>query len=138
MIDMVAAVRCLVEASKELEVANREMVSQWEPDEVPPTIRMGEFADRYVALFDLISESERKRILALLENLLVEGDDMVKTAVATGFFEALLAHCDEGHFDFSKIKTMIGPESRAYCRAWNRFTGVEMDVGDDENSKEEL
>lgn len=27
---------------------------------------------------------------------------------------------------------MIGRESRAYCRAWIRFTGVEMDIGDDE------
>jgi hypothetical protein len=120
------------------EAPERETASDWEPQEVPPLFLFAEFARRFAASFDLMSERERKRVLQLLEYFLKEGDYTLKEAVRTGFFEALLAESDRGHFDFSQIKNVIGPESRAYCRAWNRFTGVEMDVGDDENSKEEL
>ncbi len=132
--DILTAVGCLVQASKEMDIANREMISEWVPDEVPPTLLMAEFARRFTASFDNISESERKIILKLLEYFIKEGDYTVRESVTTGFLEALLAESDSGRFDFSRIKTMVGKESRAYCRAWNRFTGVEMDIGDEDDN----
>lgn len=104
MVDMNTAVRTLVQASRELEPANREMVSHWGPDKVPRTLLMAEFAQRFASSLDLISESERKRILELCEYLLAEGDHTVKRSVVTGFFEALLAHSDLGHFNFHGSK----------------------------------
>ena len=132
---MLTAVCSLIQASKELDIAQHEVVAEWEPDEVPHTLIMAEFARRFTASFDNISESERKIILELLEYFIKEGDYTVKESVTTSFLEALLAESDLGRFDFSRIETMIGKESRAYCRAWNRFTGVEMDLGDDEDDK---
>ena len=42
----------------------------------------------------------------------------------TGFFEALLNTWDKG-FDLRSVWADMGPKSRAYCHAWNEFTGIE-------------
>jgi hypothetical protein len=131
MLNIVTAVSSLIQASTELKAADSEMISWWEPDQVAPTVRMAGFGARFAASFDLISESERERILELIEQFLEEGDDTVKDSVATGFLEALLAESSAGRFDFSQIETTLGPKSRAYCRAWNRFTGAAEERGVD-------
>ena len=61
-------------------------------------------------------------VFRLAEQGLVEGTETVKDAVATQFLETLQ------HGSDSEVASvwlpMLGEESRAYCRAWDEFTGV--------------
>ncbi|MFE2407648.1 hypothetical protein ACFXDE_04805 [Kitasatospora sp. NPDC059408] len=54
----------------------------------------------------------------------MNGDEADRIAVATGFFESLLNAWDDG-FGLASVRPAVGPESRAYCRAWNDFGGIE-------------
>lgn len=63
-------------------------------------------------------------VFDVAERLMVEGDNEVKDAVATCFLENLLNVASAGRIDASKFVDLLGPESRAYCRAWDEFTGV--------------
>ena len=63
-------------------------------------------------------------ILQLIEDLMQNGTEDVKNAVATGFWEAILAEASAGRFDFRSIIRQAGSASLDYCRAWDGFTGV--------------
>jgi hypothetical protein len=64
-------------------------------------------------------------MMAFLEELLVEGDEEVQTAVTTCCLENLLNYCSAGRIQAESFTHLLGPKSRAYCKAWDEFTGVE-------------
>jgi hypothetical protein len=93
-------------------------------DDVPPLgIRLGALGREFARRSAELSPERRREALRVLEEIQVSGSEYDSTAVATGFFEALLAACDQGS-DLRTIWPDIGPESRGYCLAWNEFTGV--------------
>jgi hypothetical protein len=99
-------------------------LSYWDGEEPGLCIDVTEFSD-YVA--DLINQDRLEAlpgIFDLIEQLMVEGDDEVRTAVATCFLENLLNVSSAGKLEPAKFTHLLGPESRAYCRAWDEFTGV--------------
>ncbi|MFE7560139.1 hypothetical protein [Kitasatospora sp. NPDC057500] len=120
----------LVAVSDVLRDADRAEVERWrrpgeveDEDDVPPvTIRLGSAAHVYAEHAAGFTEEQTRRLFRLLEELLEKGGDD-GDAVATGFFEALLNAWDNG-FDLNAVWPEVGPEARAYCRAWNDFTGV--------------
>jgi hypothetical protein len=63
-------------------------------------------------------------IFNLVEQLLLEGDQELQDATATCFLENLLNASSSGKVDANKFADLLGTESRAYCRAWDRYTGV--------------
>lgn len=71
-------------------------------------------------------------IFDLVERFLQEGDQEVQDAVATCFLENLLNASSAGKVDISRFFSLLGIESRAYCRAWNRYTGVHTRETSDE------
>ncbi|WP_116209385.1 hypothetical protein [Streptomyces olivoreticuli] len=94
-------------------------------DDVPPlTVRLGTLGRVFGEQSAEFTPEQSRRVLRLLELIQAEGSDEDGTAVATGFFEALLNAWDKG-FDLRSIWADVGPKSRAHCRAWNDFTGVE-------------
>ena len=94
-------------------------------DDVPPlTVRLGSLGQEFAKHSADFSPAQRREVLRILEEVQVTGSESDGTAVATGFFEALLSAWDQG-FDLRPVWPDIGPESRAYCLAWNGFTGVE-------------
>lgn len=58
----------------------------------------------------------------LIERLLTEGSSEVREAAATCFLENLVNRSDS--LDPRLYVSMLGPESRKYCCAWDDFTGV--------------
>lgn len=64
------------------------------------------------------------KLFSIIEEILVTGDDAVKTAVATCFLESLQNLESNGRIDASKFVPLLGPESRRHCLAWDYFTGV--------------
>lgn len=98
-------------------------------DEVPGLCNDMTAFSRYVT--DLLNSSEQVENLAeifnLIEYLLINGDQVVGDAVATCFLENLINVSSTEKLDSRKFVSFLGPESRAYCQAWDDFTGVHTD-----------
>ena len=100
------------------------LAKEWVPESPPITALMYEFG-RVIAN---AARSERVEIvrdsMLLVEQLMKDGDQDLKDAVATGLLECLLAEASAGKLNFAVIVPYLGKHSRAYCRAWDSFTGV--------------
>lgn len=72
----------------------------------------------------LKKEKELKEIFLLIEYFLNEGDRDVQDAVATCFLENLINATSWKTLKPETFLCYLGPESRAYCKAWDEFTGV--------------
>jgi hypothetical protein len=103
---------------------DRSQVEGVEEDELPLTFRLAYLARAFAQHAHELTREQRRQVLRVVEQILRAGSEYDRTAVATGFFEALLSAADEG-FDLRLVWDDMGPESRAYCLAWNEFTGVE-------------
>jgi len=75
---------------------------------------------------DLVAQHELDTLPAvftLIEEWMVHGDEMVRTAVATCFLENLL----NLEVEPKCFVPLLGPVSREYCRAWDESTGVKTE-----------
>jgi hypothetical protein len=127
----------LLDVSDVLAAKDRAEVLSWhggteltdaDADDVPPlAVRLGGLATAFADQAAQHTSEQKRRVLGILEEIQTSGSDYDSTAVATGFFEALLNAWDSG-FDLQAIWEYVGPESRAYCLAWNKFTGAESPV----------
>lgn len=110
------------DCAEPLRKRTEEVYEFWGEDVPPNTVAAGEMGWETCEVIDLLTDSEMKKIADLVEQMCGEGDD-VATAVMTGFLEAFVARATEKE-SVVKFVRMLGPESRAYCEAWDRFTGV--------------
>lgn len=60
-------------------------------------------------------------VFTFIEQCLQDGDEAIKDAAATCFLENLQ---NQGSHSDQWVH-LLGPESRAFCRAWDEFTGVD-------------
>ena len=97
--------------------------------------QMMPFIDYVAGVIKSQDEKEIKRIFEYVEFLMLNGNDYVQAAIATGFLEGLLNY-DPHEIQFIKFRQYLGKETIDYCRAWDKFTGV-MTKGlhDDEKEK---
>ncbi len=96
----------------------------WGDEEAGVCNDMAEFS-HYV--MDLIKNDELVNlpvIFDLVEQLMIDGSNEIQDVVATCFLENLLNAASGGRLDANKFAHLLKPESRAYCRAWDEFTGV--------------
>jgi hypothetical protein len=65
-------------------------------------------------------------IFSAIESLLTAGnsDEDVKNPIFTCFLESLINLASNGHIAYETFVPLIGPNSREYCKAWDKFTGV--------------
>ncbi|WAL68285.1 hypothetical protein ORV05_11120 [Amycolatopsis cynarae] len=92
--------------------------------EFPLALRLAALARALAAHLSEVDVERRRRLFGILERVLVTGSEYDAAAVATGFFEALLNAWDRG-FPLRAVWPQLGPESRAYCLAWNELSGVD-------------
>ncbi|GGK62932.1 DUF7674 family protein [Streptomyces flaveus] len=132
--------RELLEVSDVLAAEDRARIAAWqggsgadsdEPpaeeaeDDVPPlTVRLGDLGTVTAERSAELTPEQTRQVFRILEEVMTSGSEYDGTAVATGFFEALLNAWDNG-FDLRAVWDDVGPESRAYCLAWNKFGDVE-------------
>ena len=64
-----------------------------------------------------------KKVFDFIEKLVVTGDEAVSTAATTGFLEDLVNMSSNGCFPSRSFTKYLGPESKAYCIAWDEFMG---------------
>ena len=96
----------------------------WGNDERGLCTDMSEFSQFTT---DLIIQNKVKtlpEIFDFIESLIVEGDKDVKNAAATCFLENLL-NVTPHEISASSFVHLLGHESRDYCKAWDKFTGVQ-------------
>ncbi|MCZ7456216.1 hypothetical protein [Streptomyces sp. WMMC940] len=93
-------------------------------DNVPPlTMRLASLGTAFARRSAELTPEQSGRVLRILEDVQTSGSEYDRTAVATGFLEALLNAWDKG-YDLRAVWHLAGPRTRAYCRAWNEFTGI--------------
>lgn len=93
-----------------------------DPGTNPPglCLFMMEFAG-YVGDSILADSGTWMPVFSLVERLMSEGNEEVKTATATCFLESLI---NRDAVPTSAYVPLLGPLSREHCRAWDSFTGV--------------
>ena len=134
MISSEAAVRLILERVPEFLSRWRRHQEYWQGASPGLCIDMAEFA-HYVAE-DLIPSGKTDRVdkaLELIEELITKGSSEVQTAATTCFLESLLHQASMGNIDARSFVSFLGPESRAFCKAYDQFTGVHTEgLWDDE------
>ncbi|WP_053846390.1 hypothetical protein [Streptomyces sp. NRRL B-24085] len=120
----------LTGVSEVLAEADRAEIRSWrgpaaqDGDEVPPlTVRLAALGRVFAERSADLTPEQTRALFRRLEEVQAADGERYGSAVATGFFEALLNAWDKG-FDLRSVWPALGPHSRAYCRAWNGFTGV--------------
>lgn len=121
----------LIEADAAFRAVFDRVKVQSAPD-APPTTVILAFYGRHVAERVGLG-ADMSPVMDVIEDLMMNGNREVKNAVATGFWEAILAEASAGRFDFKSIASHVGPASRAYCKAWDAFTGVRTEGLHNEN-----
>lgn len=72
---------------------------------------------------DHLNAIERpQRIFDLIEDAMLNGDDELKNAIATGFIEALVSRSDTSENGWSEISGYLGSRSLEYANAWMKFS----------------
>ena len=102
----------------------KEHLNYWGEEEAGLCNDMAEFSYHVV---DLIVSGDTENlavIFKLIERLMSDGDEDVKDCVATCFLENLMNRVSDDVFPAANFVHLLGPESRAYCKAWDEFTGV--------------
>ncbi len=111
-------------------------INEWGADEGlhMQMIAVGDFA---IEIIKSNNEEEIKNIFNLIELLLVNGDEFVQSAIATGLLEYLLSK-DPDEIKLSKFVKYWGENTFEYCKAWDRFTGVKTEGLWDDDYKWDL
>ncbi len=86
-------------------------------------IQMIPFIDYALDAIRSNDEAEMKKIFDFVEFLICKGDESVQSAMTTSFLEGLMAQ-DPKEIKFTTFVKYMGENSIAYCRAWDKFTGI--------------
>jgi hypothetical protein len=112
----------------EFEVTWTKHVEWWGEDEAGFYNDVGAFS-RYV--IDVITnnknDSQIPKIFSFAEYLMTEGEHEVQEAIATCFLENLINATSWNTIPASSFVRFLGEESKAYCKAWDEFTGVKTE-----------
>ncbi len=105
-----------------LKEALEEELRDWEPDPVPPTLAAALMARRLCSHLHLVDQESLMKVIEFVETTLGSDDELANAIMATGFLEALISTEDRGEANATRVLEALGPEARAYCRAWREFT----------------
>jgi hypothetical protein len=124
MISAEECMRLVLERFPAFEERWRAHLEYWEGETPGVCTDLSEFG-QYVS--DLIAAGETSdlpEVFALIEELMTEGSTRVHEAAATCFLENLQNYVSSGLIPAESFVHLLGEKSRAYCRAWDEFTGV--------------
>lgn len=122
-IDAHSAVNRLIRTAQHLRIAHERLIDEWSPDAPPLTIVFSNLGRSICRYASILTKTELAELCTVVEDLITRGEENVKNAVATGTLEAMLAESSAGRFDISLVAGLLGPETKAYCRSWDAFTG---------------
>lgn len=103
-----------------------EHLEYWDGEPAGITNDMIELAAYANALIAENKEQELQVIFDLIESMIVDGKDELKDAACTGFLESILNPITAESPEIGLLNRLVGPHSRAYCKAWLRFSGNDL------------
>ena len=96
----------------------------WEGDEAGLCNDVAAFSQYVVGLIKEGNLDGLGAIFQMVEQVMDEGDPTARDAIATCFLENLINQASAGNIPYSAFVGLLGPRSRAFCKAWDEFTGV--------------
>lgn len=111
----------------EFEPAWREHLDFWGQDEAGLSNDLAEFSSFLVENISSIAFDKKEEIFAFVETCVIEGDEALKDAIATCFLENLLNAASGQKIAANSFVGFLGKESKAFCKAWDKFTGVKTE-----------
>ncbi|HEV2695902.1 MAG TPA: hypothetical protein VG347_23635 [Verrucomicrobiae bacterium] len=96
-------------------------LQDWGNETPPVTIIFAEVGEAIVENFATIHGEARKKIFILIENGMTSSNLGVKTAVATGLVEAMVAGADKKPDLWVEFKKLFGAASLKHAEAWLTF-----------------
>lgn len=113
----------LLESHPGLRPAWEAYLSYWDGDTPGPSFDMIQVAETLPHLLRIGGEEEIAEVFRAIEDQLQNGDEMTKDALATGFLERVIDLIHSDDLDQKLIVSLMGSASKAYCEAWDSFTG---------------
>ena len=98
-------------------------LNYWQREQAGLCLDIAEFAHFVIDLIKGRQTEDLPGIFDIIEELMVDGDENVRTAVATCFLENLLNLVPD-RLPPERFVHLLGPASRTYCIAWDTFTGI--------------
>jgi hypothetical protein len=74
------------------------------------------------------ASNEVTQLFALAEDILTQGDEPSKDAIATSFLENTLNALSPNSPSARRFAEVLGPHSRAFCLEWDRFSGGQFEA----------
>ncbi|MFG1644462.1 hypothetical protein ACGFMK_29615 [Amycolatopsis sp. NPDC049252] len=127
------AVEAVVSVSEALAAVDRAQVLDWSGDdtgvdpefgELPLIVRLGHLGSAFVLAAAGLSPEERRAVLAAVEDVVAGGPPDARTAMTTGFLEAVQNVRGDG-VDLAALWSELGPQSREFCLLVERRGGGE-------------
>lgn len=110
-------------ASWIIAAADARLLQEWAPAEPPTGLRIAGFAHSVAKFVKSIAPDDLRKLMEAAEACLIDGDETVRKAMATCFFEPLQLDAEQRLYDFAALEPFMGPASRDCCRAIARFRG---------------
>ena len=98
-------------------------VDFWDGEPAGITNDMIELAAYTHDQFERNQDTELRVIFQFIESLIAEGTPEVKNGACTGFLESILNPITADSPQLELLDQLLGPHSRAYCKAWLKFSG---------------
>ncbi|CAN5896646.1 hypothetical protein BH11PSE12_BH11PSE12_34370 [soil metagenome] len=111
-------VRRFTELSDVLDAAKQEVFDHWKPDQPPMTILFAALGKEMARQFDAIDEDARQIAFQYIEVGMNSNDVVLKTAVASGLIEAMIAEASRSEELRLKIEAQLGAASQRHALAW--------------------
>ncbi|HEV7301789.1 MAG TPA: hypothetical protein VGN72_20800 [Tepidisphaeraceae bacterium] len=126
-LDVKAAIEHLAGVARPIRLGYATLLDKWFPDAPPNTLVFSTIGRSFSSASTELHNGEVAAMWCTVEHLLSKGNEEVKNAVATGLIEAVLDEISAGRLDASVIVNHLGPRTKAYCRAWDQFTGFKTE-----------
>lgn len=106
----------------------QECLERYQGEEVSFCGVMSAFTS-YVIDFYLLSGNCKAlyEVFDMIESFVNNGDQSVQDGAATCFLENLINISSHGDFSPVTFVPYLGKESKEYCKAWDKFTGVQTE-----------
>ena len=124
---MCDAIHRMAATSPVLAALHQSMKAEWVPDDPPNTLLFSAFGRALCCDIEHLTPSQLKTSWETVEDLAISGSSEVRNAVATGLIEAVLSESSSGRFNVASVIPLLGPATRAYCKAWDEFTGCKTE-----------